>query len=191
VLPVVAALANRAIPVSIDTRKAAVMSAAVAAGARAVNDVTALTHDPAAMATVAGLGVPVVLMHAAGDPETMQDNPRYDDVALGGFDYLADRVAAGAAAGIPSPRIVADPGIGFGKTFQHNVELIAHTALFHGLGVALVIGASRKGFIGAISGERVAGRRAPGSVAAALAAAGQGAQMVRVHDVAETAQALA
>jgi dihydropteroate synthase len=191
VLPVIESLAGRGVPVSIDTRKAAVMTAAVGAGATVINDITALTHDPAAVATAAGLGVPVVLMHAAGDPKTMQDNPRYDNVVLDVFDYLEARIADCEAVGIARDRLSADPGIGFGKTFDHNLQLISRTALFHGLGVGLVVGASRKGFIGAISGERNARRRAPGSIAAALAAAAQGAQMVRVHDVAETAQALA
>jgi dihydropteroate synthase len=191
VLPVIESLAGRGIPVSIDTRKAAVMTAAVGAGATVINDITALTHDPAAVATAAGLGVPVVLMHAAGDPKTMQDNPRYDDVVLDVFDYLEARIAACEAAGISRDRLTADPGIGFGKTFDHNLQLISRTSLFHGLGVGLVVGASRKGFIGAISGERDARRRGPGSIAAALAAAAQGVQAVRVHDVAETAQALA
>jgi dihydropteroate synthase len=191
VLPVIESLAGRGVPVSIDTRKAAVMTAAVGAGATVINDITALTHDPAAVATAAGLGVPVVLMHAAGDPKTMQDNPRYDNVVLDVFDYLETRIAVCEAAGIARERLTADPGIGFGKTFDHNLQLISRTALFHGLGVGLVVGASRKGFIGAISGECDARRRAPGSIAAALAAAAQGAQVVRVHDVAETAQALA
>jgi dihydropteroate synthase len=191
VLPVVESLARRGIEVSIDTRKSPVMTAAVAAGATVINDITALTHDPAALATAAELGVPVVLMHAGGDPKTMQDDPRYDDVALDVYDYLEARIAACEAAGIPRDRLTVDPGIGFGKSFDHNLQLLSKTALFHGLGVGLVIGASRKGFIGAISGERKAHRRAPGSIAAAMAAVGQGAQVVRVHDVAETAQALA
>jgi dihydropteroate synthase len=191
VLPVVESLARRGIEVSIDTRKSPVMTAAVAAGATVINDITALTHDPAALATAAELGVPVVLMHAGGDPKTMQDDPRYDDVALDVYDYLEARIATCEAAGIPRDRLTVDPGIGFGKSFDHNLQLLSKTALFHGLGVGLVIGASRKGFIGAISGERKAHRRAPGSIAAAMAAVGQGAQVVRVHDVAETAQALA
>lgn len=191
VLPVVEGLTAQGIAVSVDTRKARVMTAAIGAGATVINDVTALTFDPEAVATAAGLGVPVVLMHAAGDPKTMQIDPCYDDVALDVFNYLEARIRACEAAGIPRDRLVADPGIGFGKTFGHNLELISKTALFHGLGVGLVVGASRKGFIGAISGEREARRRAPGSIAAALAAVGQGAQVVRVHDVVETAQALA
>src|SRR5690606_31605352 len=109
------------IPVSVDTRKAAVMTAAVGAGAAVINDITALTHDPAAVATATGLGVPVVLMHAAGDPKTMQDNPRYDDVALDVFDYLEARLAVCEAAGIVRDRLMADPGIGFGKTYNHNL----------------------------------------------------------------------
>jgi dihydropteroate synthase len=190
VLPVVEGLVAAGVPVSIDTRKATVMEAAVAAGAAIINDVTALRHDPEAMAVAARLGVTVVLMHMLGEPETMQEDPRYDDVAVEVYDHLEARIAACEAAGIVREKILADPGIGFGKTFTHNLELLDATAMFHGLGVELVIGASRKGFIGAITGEREALKRAPGSAAAALAAAAQGAQIVRVHDVAETAQAL-
>ncbi|RBI86972.1 dihydropteroate synthase [Rhodosalinus halophilus] len=189
---VIASLSARvAAPISIDTRKAAVARAAVAAGASVVNDVSALGYDPALAGFCAEAGLPVILMHAQGEPETMQDDPRYDDVLLDVFDALADHVARAEAAGIPRARIVVDPGIGFGKTVAHNLALIRGLALFHGLGVPVMLGASRKGFIGRISGAPGGAARAPGSVAVALRAAAEGAQLLRVHDVAETAQALA
>ncbi len=189
--PVIAALGGKvAAPVSIDTRKTAVARAAVEAGAVMVNDVAALTHDPALAGYCAEAGLPVCLMHMQGTPETMQEDPRYEDVLLDVFDWLAARIAAAEAAGIPRDRIVADPGIGFGKTVAHNLALVRGLALFHGLGVPVLLGASRKGFIGKLGGEPEAGRRAPGSIAVALAGAARGAQILRVHDVAETAQAL-
>ncbi|MEZ5907701.1 MAG: dihydropteroate synthase [Hyphomicrobiaceae bacterium] len=191
VLPVIEGLAGRTnARLSIDTRKAEVMQRAAAAGADVVNDVSALTYDPAALETVAELERPVVLMHALGDPRTMQDDPRYDHVLLDVFDYLSARVAACEAAGIPRRRIVVDPGIGFGKTLEHNLELMAGVSIFHGLGCPLMIGASRKRFIGTLTGAAEPQARVFGSVAAALAAAAQGAQIVRVHDVAATRQAL-
>jgi dihydropteroate synthase len=191
VAPVLSALPSLGLPVSIDTRKAAVARAAAEAGAVIVNDVSALTFDPALAGFCAEAGLPVILMHAQGDPETMQDDPRYDDVLLDVFDALAARIAAAEAAGIPRDRIVADPGIGFGKTVAHNLALIRGIALFHGLGVPVMLGASRKGFIGRISGAPGGAARAPGSIAVALRAVAEGVQLLRVHDVAETAQALA
>lgn len=189
--PVIAAIrAGSRIPVSIDTRKAAVARAALAAGADMVNDVAALTFDPAMPALVAESGAPVVLMHHQGTPETMQDDPRYDDVLLDVYDWLAARVAAAEAAGIARDRIVVDPGIGFGKTLQHNVKLLRGLALYHGLGCALLVGASRKRFIGALTGAGAARDRMAGSVAVALHAAAQGAHILRVHDTIETRQAL-
>ena len=192
-LPVVAALAAAGLSVSIDTRNAATMRAALAAGAVAVNDVSALAHDPESLAAVAEAGCCAVLMHSAGDPRVMQDDPRYDDVVLDVFDDLEDRVAACRAAGIPAGRLAVDPGIGFGKTPAHNMRLIESAAIFHGLGCPLLIGASRKSTIARIAGgaARDAGRRLPGSLALALAAWERGAQVVRVHDVEETAQARA
>lgn len=191
VLPVIEGLADAGVPLSIDTRKASVMEEAVAAGAALVNDVSALAHDPASLATAAALGCPVVLMHMKGEPATMQRDPRYADVCLEVFDALDARIAACEAAGIARERLIADPGLGFGKTFAHNVELLRGLALFHGLAVALMVGASRKGFIGWLTGEKTASARAAGSVAAALAAVRAGAQLLRVHDVRETARALA
>ncbi len=192
-LPVVAALAAAGLAVSIDTRNAATMRAALAAGAAAVNDVSALAHDSGSLAAVAEAGCRAVLMHSAGDPRTMQDDPRYDDVVLDVFDYLEDRVAACRAAGIPVGRLAVDPGIGFGKTPAHNMRLVESAAIFHGLGCPLLVGASRKSAIARIAGgaARDAGRRLPGSLALALAAWERGAQVVRVHDVEETAQARA
>lgn len=190
VLPVVRALAESGAPISIDTRHAAVMSAALAAGARIVNDVTALSGDPESREVVRRSGASVVLMHMGGEPKTMQENPRYDDVVLDVCDYLESRIAACEAAGIPRERIVVDPGIGFGKDLQHNLRLLAHLTVFHGLGVGLLLGVSRKSFIAKASLGEPPGERLPGSLAAALSAAGQGVQILRVHDVAETRQAL-
>ena len=191
VLGVVEALAGEGHLVSIDTRKPAIMREAVAAGARIVNDVSALGHDPDSLATVRDLKVPVVLMHAQGEPETMQIDPRYEDVLLDVYDALAARIAECEAAGIARARIIADPGIGFGKTAGHNLMLLGGLTLLHGLGVPLLVGASRKGFIGRLTGETVAARRVPGSLGAAIAIVMQGGQVVRVHDVAATRQALA
>jgi dihydropteroate synthase len=176
--------------ISVDTRNAATMAAALDAGAGLLNDVSALTHDPESMRVAARSGASVILMHMQGAPETMQREPRYDDVALDVYDYLESRIAACRDAGIAPERIVVDPGIGFGKTVAHNLALLSHLSLFHGLGVKLLVGASRKGFIGKLSADEPPMERLPGSLAAALAAVGQGAQIVRVHDVAETIQAL-
>ena len=189
--PVIAALRDAGVPLSIDTRKAAVAQAALAAGAGIVNDVSALSFDAGMAGVVAAAQVPLVLMHARGTPATMQDAPLYDDVLLDVCDWLARRIAVAEAAGIARGRIVVDPGIGFGKTVAHNLALIRGLSLFHGLGCAVLLGASRKRFIGTISGEDKAGRRVAGSLAVALAGAAQGAQILRVHDVAETRAALA
>ena len=176
---------------SIDTRKAAIMADAIAAGAALVNDVSALVHDPDALALVAARGCPVVLMHAQGTPATMQAVPRYDDALLDVYDWLAERIAVCEAAGIARDRIIADPGIGFGKTLDHNLALLRGLALFHGLGVPLLLGASRKQLIARIAGDVAPDDRLPGSLALALHAAAYGVQLVRVHDVAATVQALA
>ncbi|MGK9233620.1 dihydropteroate synthase [Inquilinus limosus] len=192
VQPVIRELANRGLTVSIDTRHAAVMQAALAAGARIVNDVTGLTGDPASLGVVARAGCPVVLMHIQGEPQTMQRNPAYEDVLLDVFDWLEERVAACDAAGIPAGRIAADPGIGFGKkSLTHNLPLLRGLSLLHGLGCAVLLGVSRKRFIGTISGAAEPKARAPGSIAAGLYGVAQGVQILRVHDVAETRQALA
>ena len=191
VLPVIRALAGEGHCVSIDTRKALVMTAAVKAGAAIINDVSALAYDPVSPATAAELKRPVILMHAKGDPKTMQDNPTYDDVALDVFDMLAERIARCEAAGIPRLRIAVDPGIGFGKTFRHNLILLSQLAIFQGLGVVVLVGLSRKAFTGALSGEKKALDRVSGSVGGAVQAALNGAQILRIHDVKPTRQALA
>ncbi|MEM9098711.1 MAG: dihydropteroate synthase [Pseudomonadota bacterium] len=189
VIPVIEGLvaAGCPIPISIDTRKAAVADAALTMGAVLFNDVSALTYDPASIAVKAPA---YCLMHAQGDPRTMQEDPRYQDVLLDIYDFLEARISAAEAAGIPRARIVIDPGIGFGKTMAHNLALIRGLSLFHDLGCPVLLGASRKRFIGTLSEVSDASKRGPGSVAAALWGAGQGAQILRVHDVAETVQAL-
>jgi len=189
-VPVIERLAAAGIALSIDTRKAAVMAAALAAGAHVVNDVSALTWDAEALALVAAAGCPVVLMHHQGTPETMQQAPRYGDALIEVYDWLAARIAACEAAGIARTRILVDPGIGFGKTLAHNLALVNGLALLHGLGCPIVLGASRKRTIGALSNEAPVEKRLGGSIAFALAGAAQGAQWLRVHDVPETVQAL-
>jgi dihydropteroate synthase len=189
VLPVLRALSSGPLPLSIDTRKAAVARAALDAGAALVNDVSALAFDPA-MASVAARARGVCLMHAQGRPETMQADPCYGDVLLDIYDDLEERVAFAESQGIPRERILVDPGLGFGKTLTHNVSLVARLSLYHGLGCAILLGASRKGFVGTLSGVAEARNRMPGSLAVALHAARQGAQVLRVHDVGETRQAL-
>jgi dihydropteroate synthase len=193
VLPVIAALRARGVtaPISIDTRKAAVAEAAFAAGADLFNDVSALGFDPASAALAARSGRAVCLMHALGDPKTMQDAPAYDDVLLDVLDFLEARLAAAEAAGVPRARILLDPGIGFGKTVAHNLALVRGLAALHGLGCPILFGASRKRFIGTLGAAPDPAARAPGSIAVALEALRQGAQVIRVHDVAETRQALA
>ena len=192
--PVVRRLAASGAAVSIDTRKAPVAEAALAAGATMINDVSAMLFDPR-MAEVAaaandGAAVPIVLMHHQGDPQVMQDSPRYDDVLVEVFLWLEARIAAAEAAGISREKILVDPGIGFGKTVAHNLELLNGLAVLHGLGCGVVVGASRKRMIGALAGEAPADQRLAGSLALALKAVDQGAQIVRVHDVPETVQAL-
>jgi dihydropteroate synthase len=191
VMPVIEALAPQVrARLSIDTRKAEVMRRAAQAGVALINDVSALTHDPGALQAVAETGLPVALMHAQGDPRTMQDSPRYDDVVLDVYDWLGARIEACACAGIPRSRLIVDPGLGFGKTLAHNLELLGALSMFHGLGGAVLLGASRKSFIGRLTGAGV-DDRLPGSLAAALLAVSQGVQILRVHDVAATRQALA
>ncbi len=177
--------------ISIDTRKAHVATVALAAGADIVNDVAALRFDPGLAAVVADSGAFVILMHAQGAPSDMQKDPRYGDVVLDVYDFIAQRIKFAVAAGIARDRIMIDPGIGFGKTQDHNLALIRHLSLFHGLGCPILLGASRKRFIGAISGAEAPQARLPGSLAVALSAVAQGVQVLRVHDVVETRQALA
>jgi len=191
VLPVIRRLAAAGTAVSIDTRKAAVMAPALAAGAAMVNDVSALTWDPRAAEVVAQAGCPIVLMHHQGDPATMQDDPRYErPVLLEIYDWMESRIAAAVAAGIAREHIVVDPGFGFGKNVQHNLQLMNGLALLHGLGCPIMLGASRKRTIGALSNEAPVGERLGGSIALVLKGAEQGVQLLRVHDVPETLQAL-
>jgi dihydropteroate synthase len=189
IVPVVAALARRG-PVSIDTRNAATMQAALAAGARIVNDVSGLVHDPLAPAVVAAAGCPVVLMHMRGTPATMGAMTGYADVVLDVHDELADRIERAEQAGVARERIILDPGIGFAKTPAQNLELLRRLGLFRSLGLPLLVGVSRKRFIGLYGDAPEPKARLPGSLAAALWAARGGAAMLRVHDVAETVQAL-
>ena len=178
-------------PVSIDTRKAAVAEAALDAGATIVNDVSGFTFDPALAALCAARNVPVCVMHAQGDPQTMQRDPQYENVLLDVYDFLSERIESLVAQGIARSQIIIDPGIGFGKTLEHNLTLLRNLSLFHALGCPVLLGASRKRFIGTISGADIADTRMPGSVAIALHAMMQGIQIIRVHDVAETRQAFA
>jgi len=191
VAPVFAGLRGSGIVTSIDSRKASVMAAALDAGAGIVNDVSALTFDAAAMALVAARGAPIVLMHAQGTPATMQVAPAYDDVVADVFDWLEARIAACVAAGIARHRIVADPGIGFGKTAAHNAALLRGIGAFHALGVPLLLGASRKAVIARLAGDGApVDARLGGSLALALHGVAHGVQIVRVHDVPETVQAM-
>ena len=189
-IPVIRRLAAGGAAVSADTRKAEVMRSAIEAGAGMINDVSALTFDPRSVEVLGASNVPVVLMHHKGDPATMQDDPRYGDVLVEVYLWLEERIAAAESAGIARERILIDPGFGFGKTVAHNLELMNGLALFHGLGCPIVLGASRKRTIGAIDREVAADQRLAGSLAFALKAVDQGVQIVRVHDVPETIQAL-
>ena len=191
VMPVVEGLCDLPAPISIDTRSSAVMQRAVAAGAVIINDTSALTADPDSLDVATELGAPVVLMHCLGDPKTMQERPCYADVACDIYDYLDARVAACRANGIDINQVMIDPGIGFGKTVPHNVEILRDLALFHGVGAGLLIGVSRKSFIGVLGSVAAADNRVPGSLAAALWALRLGAHVIRVHDVADTKQAIA
>jgi dihydropteroate synthase len=191
VRPIIQALAAGGIAVSADTRKAVVMEAARSAGAHLINDVSALSWDHRAAEVVASTGLPVILMHHQGKPETMQENPSYPRGALVEvWLWLEERIAAAEAAGIAREHILVDPGIGFGKSVAHNLELCNGLAALHGLGCPIVFGASRKRTIGALHNEAPADRRLGGSIALAIKAAEQGAQLIRVHDVYETVQAL-
>ena len=190
VLPVIERLARSGTLVSIDTRKAAVMEAALAAGAAIVNDVSALLWDDRALEVVAKVGCPVVLMHSPEPSKGPHGGSGYQDVVVEVFDWLEDRIAAVVAGGVDRARIIVDPGIGFGKSLSDNLALINGLAMFHGLGCPILLGASRKRMIGALSNEAPVGERLGGSVALALAGVAAGVQMLRVHDVAETVQAV-
>jgi len=188
--PVVAGLAGGGAAISVDTSKAAVAAAALAAGAEIVNDVTALRGDAEMASLCADRQATVVLMHMLGSPRTMQEDPRYDDVVDEVKAFLAERVEAALAAGIAEQRIWLDPGIGFGKTAAHNLELLRRLRELQELGRPLVVGTSRKSFIGKVDGS-AAGERLGGTVASSLLAMTAGAEVLRVHDVAEVGQAVA
>lgn len=190
VVPVVERLGKSGAIVSVDTRKAAVMAAALAAGAHLVNDVSALLWDDRAVEVVARAGCPVVLMHSPDPKAGPHGGSGYGDVLVEVFDWLEARIAAVVAAGIDRAKIIVDPGIGFGKSLQDNLALLNGLAMLHGLGCPIMLGASRKRMIGALSNEAPVGERLGGSLALALKGAESGAQLLRVHDVAETVQAL-
>ena len=190
VLPVIERLAAQvAVPISIDTSKPDVMRAAVEAGAGMINDVYALRRD-GALDTAAALGVPVVLMHMQGEPRSMQQAPVYDDVVAEVHRFLAERIFVAEMAGIARKNIVVDPGFGFGKNTQHNLQLLAQLQRFTELGVPVLAGLSRKKTIGELTGRDDPRQRVSGSVAAHLIAAQRGAMLLRVHDVAATVDAL-
>ncbi len=188
--PVVAGLAGGGAAISVDTSKAAVAIAALDAGAEIVNDVTALRGDPEMAPLCADRGPTVVLMHMAGSPRTMQLDPVYDDVVVDVKAFLAARVEAAMAAGVAEERIWLDPGIGFGKTAEHNMELLRRLSELRELGRPLVVGTSRKSFIGKVDGSG-AGERLGGTIASSVLAAAEGAEVLRIHDVAEVGQAIA
>ncbi|KEZ20796.1 Dihydropteroate synthase [Sphingobium yanoikuyae] len=191
IVPVIEKLAAAGVAMSVDTRKAAVMEAALAAGAHVINDVSALEHDPRSLEVAARAGCPVILMHAPSAGDDPHDNPNgYADVVSDVFDYLDARIAACLDAGIAREKIMVDPGLGFGKSLADNLALVNGLATFQGLGVPLLFAGSRKRLIGALSNEAPAPDRLGGSVALAFRAAQLGAQMVRVHDVKESVQAL-
>jgi len=190
ILPVIAALVGR-VQLSVDTRSAEVMREALKAGVAIVNDVSALSGDPDSMAVVAEAGCPVVLMHSLSSPKTMQQRPNYRDVRLDIYSYLEDRITTCERHGIARDKIIVDPGIGFGQNDQHIALLMRDLAVLHGLGCSLMLGASRKSFIARVDRDQPAAQRIGGSIAAALLGVARGVQYLRVHDVAETRQALA
>jgi len=190
VVPAVERLAAMGAAISIDTRRAAVMEAALAAGAQVINDVSALRHDPRSLELAARSGAPVVLMHAPGEGEDLHSGGTYRDVVLDVFDWLAARRDVAVSAGVARDKIVLDPGIGFGKSIADNLALLNALPLFHGLGQPLMVGVSRKRMIGALSNEAPAHQRLGGSLTLALKALDAGVQLLRVHDVAETVQAV-
>lgn len=192
VVPVITAIraAGIPVPISIDTRKAPVAAAALEAGAGMINDVSAGRFDPEILAVAAEHAVPICLMHSVADPKTMQARAHYGDVVTEVFDHLADRIAAAEAAGVARANLIADPGIGFGKTLQHNLSLLHGLPLYHALGIPLLVGASRKRFIGEIGKAPSAPDRLGGSIAVALHVVDRGTHILRVHDTNETRQAL-
>lgn len=192
VVPVIKALRDGGVTtsISIDTRKASVAAAALEAGADIVNDVSAMLFDAEMAEVVARSGAPICLMHAKGLPDTMQDNPRYEDVVAEVHAHLAERIEAALAAGIARDKLIVDPGIGFGKTLEHNIALIQNLHAFHSLGCPILLGASRKRFIGTITGAEVADDRLAGSLIVAAEGVRQGVQILRVHDTKATKAAV-
>jgi len=190
VLPPIAGLKDAAAALSIDTRHAEVMTRAAAAGADIINDVNGLRGEGALDAAAAS-GAAVAIMHMQGTPETMQKDPHYGFAPVEIYEFLENRIADAEAAGIPRRHIAIDPGFGFGKSPSHNLSVIGWTAMFHGLGVPILVGASRKSSIATLSAGEPADQRLAGSLGLAMAAVAQGCQILRVHDVAETRQALA
>lgn len=190
VVPVIEGLAASGVAISIDTRKAIVMEAALAAGASIVNDVSGLRYDDRAIELVVNASCPAIIMHHAGKEDELHADPNYRDSLVEVYDWLEDRITVLIEAGMSRERILVDPGIGFGKAVQHNLALINGLSLFHGLGCPIMLGASRKRFIGALSNEAAVGDRLGGSLALVTKAALQGVQLVRVHDVPESVQAL-
>ena len=191
VIPVIERLGQEGLgPLSIDTRNAEVMTAAIAAGAELINDVSALAHDSDSLAVAAASGLPVILMHAQGTPGTMQKEPVYEDVVLDVFAMLESGIRAAGDAGIDRSRIIVDPGIGFGKTKDHNIALLQALSVFHGLGCPVMLGASRKSFMKDLPGGSAPEDRVPGTIAATLWGMAQGVQIHRVHDVVQVKQAM-
>lgn len=188
--PVIRQLAASGTAVSVDTRKAAVMQAAIGAGAAMINDISALLYDDQALEVAKAAAVPVVLMHAPSQSSDPHKGGEYDDVLTEVYDWLEARVNAVEAAGVARDKILIDPGIGFGKSLADNLTLINNLALFHGIGCPILFGASRKRLIGALSNEASVSERLGGSVYLAMKAVEQGAHIVRVHDVVETVQAI-
>jgi dihydropteroate synthase len=188
--PVIKGISARSkIPISIDTRKSEVVSAARRAGASMVNDVSGFTFDPKLLFYCSKYKLPVCVMHMQGSPKNMQNNPKYENILIEVFDFLENQIAMLVQAGISKDHIIADVGIGFGKNLTHNLTLIKNISLFHGLGVPLLLGVSRKSIISNVAKVERPGDRVHGSVSLALTALGQGVQLFRVHDVAETKQA--
>jgi dihydropteroate synthase len=189
-VPVIEILAPSGTAISIDTRKGAVMEAGLAAGAHMVNDVSALLFDDRALGIVAGAACPIVLMHHPGKPDDPHGRAHYSDPLIEVYDWLEDRIEVVVASGVARERIIVDPGIGFGKSVAENLAILNGLALLHGLGCPVLLGASRKRLVGALSNEAPSDKRLGGSIALALKGAEQGAQIIRVHDVPETVQAM-
>ncbi len=189
VVPVIEGLAGKAKWISVDTRNAETMKAALKAGANIINDISALEDDPESISIASEAQVPIILMHKQGRPQDMQENPRYNNVVEEIFEYLQQRIKFCETHRIAHTMVVADPGIGFGKTLEDNLPIIRNIKRFHGLDVPIMLGVSRKSFIGKISNDEPPEERIPGSLSAALWGLSQGVQFYRVHDVAATRQA--